>query len=417
MRFKNTGKSMREIARELGVGAILEGSIQKEGNEIRVNVKLIRGADDAHLWAGKYDRKLESVFRVQDEISMAIAEALKLKLTSQEKQGIAKQPIDNAAAYECYLKACREIRRFDERGLDRALQNLQNGLAIIGDNALLYVGMAFACYQYANIGTKQEEYIEKSDMYAKKALALDPNCAQAYFALGINSSAFRGNQQEAVRYYKKALKINPNYASALHSLGNTYLYAGKNSLAAALMNRYRQLDPLNAMIHSYQQTMRLFDGEYELALEYGKMWFEAAPANPLAQYSYAVALVYNGENHAAISIIDKAAAATPDNVATKFGLILKYALLNNREKIFEILTPDFQKTCIRDFEWSYNVAASLSLLGAKKEALDWLENAINQGFLNYRAMERDLFLGNIRGEERFKKLMERAKFESDHFEV
>jgi serine/threonine protein kinase/Tfp pilus assembly protein PilF len=417
MRFKNMDKSIREIARELGVGAILEGSIQKEEDEIRVNVQLIRAADDAHLWAERYDRKLERVFQVQDEISMAIAEALELKLTSQEKQGITKQPIDNVAAYECYLRAVSEINRFDERGIDRALENLQNGLAIIGDNALIYAGMAYAYYQYVNIGAEQEKYIETAETYAKKALALDPDCAQAYVVLGSIYSAFRGDQQEAVRQAKKALSLNPNDRFALRLLAGQYLHAGKGALVSPLLERARQIDPLNAIRSGTQYEVYMSEGKFDLVLEFAQKWFEADPESPLAQTGLALALTYNHRFTEALPIIDRLAEKSPDNVTASFMLLLKYSMLKDREKAFQVLTPDFQKTCRRDFQWSYNVASDLSLLGAKEEALDWLENAINRGCLDYRLMERDFLLDNIRGEERFKKLMERAKTESDRFEV
>ena len=417
MRFKNTDKSVREIAGELGVGAILEGSIQKEKNEIRVNVQLIRAADDAHLWAEKYDRKLESVFQVQDEISMAIVEALELKLTSQEERGMSKQPIDNVAAYECYLKAFHEISRFDERSIDRALQNLQDGIAIIGDNALLYAGMAYAYYQYVNIGVRQEEYIEKSETYAKKALALDPDCTPAYLVLGNIGSAFRGNQQEAVRQYKRALSINPNDPILLRKLAAQYLFAGRSSLVSPLVERARQIDPLTAATASIQFDIYLSEGKYDLLLAFSRRWYESDPESPMSQAAYALALTYNNRFKEAFSIVDRLAETSPDNAVTKMALLAKYGVLKDKEKAFQILTPDFQMTCKRDFQWSYNVAEELSLLGAKKEALDWLENAINRGFLDYRVMEHDFPLDNIRGEERFKKLMERAKYMSDHFEV
>jgi non-specific serine/threonine protein kinase len=417
MRCRDTDKSVREIARELGVGAILEGSIQKENNEIRVNVQLIRAADDAHLWAEKYDRKLESVFQVQDEISKAIVSALELKLTSQEERGIAKQPIDNVAAYEYYLKAYHEIGRFDERSIDRALQNLQDGITIIGDNALLYAGIAYAYYQYVNIGVRQEEYIEKSEAYARKALALDPECAPAYLVLGNITSAFQGNQQEAVRHYKKALSINPNDPILLRKLAVQYLFAGKRSMVSPLVERARQIDPLTAARAGIQFDMYMSDGKYDLLLAFAERWYKSDPEGPMAQAAYALALEYNGRFEESLRIIDRLVETSPDNVITKFALLGKYGILKDREKAFQILTPDFQKTCRRDYQWSYSVAEGLAAAGAKMEALDWLENAISRGFLDYQSMERDFLLDNIRGEEEFKKLMERAKYLSDHFEV
>jgi non-specific serine/threonine protein kinase len=417
MRYRDTDKSAGEIGKELRVGAILEGSIQKEKDVVRINVQLISTADDAHLWAEKYDRELASVFEVQDDISMAIVDALKLKLTAREKQGISKLPIDNVAAYECYLRATHEIRRFDEASLDRALQDLQNGVTIIGDNALLYSGMAYAYYQYVNMGLKQEEYIEKAEAYAKKALALDPDCSQAHAVLGKIYLDLRGNQQEAVRQLKKALSVNPNEQSALNSLASLYVLVGKPSAALPLLERSKQVDPLNVQNNLRWADMYFYNGQYELALEVCHELYQADPESPIAQMAYALALACCNKLGEATSIIDRCAKEAPNNAATKFGLLLKYSLLKDVQKALEVMTPDFQETCKRDPVWSYNIAMMFSLLNARKEALDWLENSVSRGFINYLAMERDPFLENIRGEERFKTLMKRVKHEWEHFEV
>ena len=142
-----------------------------------------------------YDRELKDVFAIQDEISSAIVKALKLKLTSQEIERISEHPIDNVAAYDSYLKAVRQIYRYDEKSLDSALMHLQRGIDIMGDNALLYSGMAFACWQYANMGIGQEDYINQAEAYAKKALALKPDLPSALTVLGALLSLMKTTQQ------------------------------------------------------------------------------------------------------------------------------------------------------------------------------------------------------------------------------
>ena len=154
-----------------------------------------------------------------------------------------------------------------------------------------------------------------------------------------------------------------------------------------------------------------------MLLEFSKRWYEADPESPMAQAAYALALTYNNRFKEALPIIDRLAETSPDNVATKFMLLLKYGMLKDREKAFQILTPDFQKTCRRDFQWSYNVAEDLSLLGAKRGSAGLAGKRDQSGLPGLPVMERDFLLDNIRGEERFKKLMERAKYESDRFEV
>jgi TolB-like protein len=415
--FKGKAEDIREIGRKLDVRTVLEGSIRKVGNQLRVTAQLINIADGYHLWSDTYDRKLNDVFAIQDEISSAIVESLRLKLTIQEKLRMSGHSIDNVAAYECYLRARREISRYSEDALDRALQDLQNGLQIMGDNALLYSGMAWAYFRYVDIGVGQEEFITRSEEYAKKALALDPDVPEAYHALAMLSiyKNYPENFHSFFRNAKLALALDPNLPNALLSLADIYILLGKPTNVPPLMDRFKQVDPLSPDVYSLNGESYLFDGQYQLAVEQFRQGCRVDP-NPWYQFFNAWALAYNKEIDEALSIIDQSAKATP-NLFTKFGLLLKYALLKDRGKAFQVMTAGFQKTCRRDFEWSYYVASMLSLLDSKTEALDWLKNAVNRGFINYPLLaEKDIFLANIRGEPRFKKLMERVKYEWEHFE-
>jgi non-specific serine/threonine protein kinase len=338
-----------------------------------------------------------------------------LKLTKQDQQRISERPIDNAAAYECYLRANSEIWRFKRDAVDRAVQDLQNALDIIGPNPLLYSAMGEAYLQYVNIGAGQEDYLARAEDYIKKALVLDPDFPKANVALGY-VYVYR-NVQEGIRYWKKALTVNPNELYALRELVLFYQDAGKLSAALPLMERYRKADPLNPDNFLLQGNSFFLDGQFGQALDQKRKWYQSDPQNPVKQFFYALILAYNKAFDEAFPIIDNCAKAEPENVFSKIGLLMKYGLLKDREKAFQLMTPDFQKTCQRDLEFSCNVAEAFALLDEKKEALDWLENAVNRGFINYPFInEYDTFLANIRGEERFKKLMERVKYESEHFE-
>ena len=417
MTFKGTQKKTKEIAKEVNVRYILEGSVRKAGNNLRVTAQLIDAETDAHLWADKYTGSMDDVFDMQERVSRAIANALRLKLTPEEKKRMYEKPIDNVTAYECYLKAYREILGFSEASLDRAVRYLQDSLDIIGENALIYSTMAYVYWQYVNIGIKQEEYIARAEEYVKKALTLDPESPQAHTVLGAILIAFRGNQRDGVRHLKMALAFNPDDPMPLLQLAVTYIQAiGKLSLAVPLVQRVLQVDPLNSIGHICEAALVLYEGKYELALEASRRAHQIDPENPISQFLYSWTLAYNNKIDEALSRIDQMEKGSPD-VSTKLGLLLKYGLLKDKEKAFQVMTPDFQKTCKRDPEWSHYVGVMLSLLDAKKEALDWLENATNQGFINYPALKHDTFLANIRGEERFKKLMERVQYAWEHFEV
>jgi len=162
--------------------------------------------------------------------------------------------------------------------------------------------------------------------------------------------------------------------------------------------------------------MHFWDGRFDLALERLQKAYQMCPENEAIRGYYADSLARNNLVDQAISIIDQMATASPNSLQTKWKLLLKYGLLNDRNKLFQEMTEDFQKN-VRGHGGSYYVAVPLALVGAKKEALDWLEYDLGW-FHNYPFLaEKDPFLANIRGEERFKKLMERVKYEWEHFEV
>lgn len=415
--FKGKTPDMRDVGERLKVQTALEGSVQKSGNRLRITAQLINIADGYHLWSEKYDRELKDVFAIQDEISSAIVDALRLKLTAQEKERMSGHSIDNVAAYECYLRAKREIYRGSEDALNRALQELQNGLRVIGDNALLYCGMALVYNQFVNIGVGQEEHITRSEEYAKKALALNPNLPEAYHALALPFyyKDYPDNLRSFFQNDKLALGLDPNLASALSVQAEIYIWLGKPSHALPLLNRLKQVDPLNPSIYSVSGILFLLDGKYTAAIEQFEQRLQFDPT-PFEPFFMAWALAYSKEIEEALRLVDQSARATPNHVLTKLGQLLKYGLLKNREKAFQIMTPDFQKTCRRDLASSYCAASMLSLLDAKEEALDWLENAVKKGFINYPVLaEKDSFLANIRSEPRFQKLIERVKYEWENF--
>jgi TolB-like protein/predicted Ser/Thr protein kinase len=417
--FKGKTEDIQDIGSKLKVEKVLEGSVRKDGDKLRITVQLINAADGYHLWSKTYDRELEDVFAIQDEISAAIVDALKLKLTPQEQQKLSVHPIDNVKAYEYYLKADREVMRFDEDSLDRALGYLQTAIDIMGDNAQLYSGMANVYSQYANIGSGQEEYLEKSREYAEKALALQPDLASALCQLG-SLAAYENypeNLRDGFEYYRKALSANPNEIRAIHGLAAMYEQVGRFPMAAALVERAELQDPLNPRRHIMRGYYCLYDCQFACALEQFRLLHQADPTSPLAQASYSWMLACNNKRAEALAVIGQMANKGQDNVMTVFSLLLKYALSSDAQSAQRLLTPDFRKTCARDFEWSYWVADRLSLAGAKEEALVWLEHSINRGFLDYPFLQCDPLLDNIRGEARFKKLMERAKYEWEHFEV
>jgi len=416
MTFKGTKKTIPEIARAVNVRYVLEGSVRKAGNNLRITAQLIDATNDAHLWAEKYSGTLDDVFDIQEKASRSIVDALRLKLTPEERHRVSVRPIDNFAVYECYLRAYQEIYKFTEEGRSRALNYLNSGLAISGDNALLYSAMAFTYWQYWLFGMKTDEIKAKAEECIKKALALDPRSPKAYAIRGWMVYDFYLKPKESLPLFKQALAFSPDEFEALHGLARAYIYAGKIQEAVPLSERMMLIDPLNPICWMFQGAMHFWDGRFDLALERLQKAYQMSPENPSVMLYYVNTLARLDLVQEAFSIISQSEVASPKNLFTKWVLLLKYGLLNDREKLFQEMTVDFLES-IRKNSASYYIAVPLALVGAKTEAIEWLENEVGW-FFNYPFFaEKDPFLANLRGEERFKKLMERVKYEWEHFEV
>ena len=195
-----------EIAGEVNVRYILEGSVRKSGNNLRITAQLIDARNDAHIWAEKYNEGMENIFEIQENVSRSIVDALKLKLSPEEEKSLAEHPIENIHANDCYLKAKYEIMRWSEDGINRALASLQNALDLTGDNSRLFALMGYAHFQYVNAGIKQEEHFDIAAEYANKALKLDPESSEAHLTIAL-ISLIQGEIRNAITHINKALSI------------------------------------------------------------------------------------------------------------------------------------------------------------------------------------------------------------------
>jgi serine/threonine protein kinase len=417
MTFKGTKKTIPEIAQAVNVRYVLEGSVRKAGNGLRITAQLIDSTNDTHLWAEKYSGTLDDVFDIQEKVSRSIVGALEVKLSPNENDKLAKRPIDNVQAYEYYLKASEDITKFSEDSIHRALRYLENAVDITGDNALLYSGLAFAYWNLVNIGVEHEEYLDRAEEFTKKALEVNPESSLAYVILGY-VDFFHERTLESLPRFKKALGINRDEIFALVGIVCVYLFVGKITEAMPYAERLMRLDPLSYPANWCNGASYYYDGKFDRALEAWQRLYELHPDNPYGQFQFSTILAYNRETDRALSIIDQCVKSYPKTVFAKLSLILKYALQGEKKKVVEVIDSNFEKTVRRDCGFAGHLSGLLALMGLKKEALDWLEKAIKNGLINYPFLaEKDIFLENIRGEPRFKKLMERVKHEWENFEV
>jgi serine/threonine protein kinase len=417
MMFKGTKKDIPAIAREVHVRYVLEGSVRKAGNNLRITAQLIDAANDAHLWAEKYGGTLDDIFDIQEKVSHSIVDALKLKLTPEETELLAERPIPSALAYEFYLKARGEILKWTEAGLENALRYLRNGLEIVGENALLYAGMAYVHFQYVNLGLKEKEYGRKqAEDYVEKAFALDPDSSEASF---IRANLIAWSQpKEGIRCFKRVLDKNPNHFDALFYFSCVLGTLGRKRDVVPLEERTIRIDPLNPLAYVHSGFNRMWDGEFALALERLGKLHRSFPGDVMTKWCYGLGLAYMDRKEEAGLVFDEVAREQPGTLFACMGLAFKYALQGKRSETLAMLDSNPHLQNPWDFQTAYWKTECLALIGEKELALACLELDVNLGMSNYPLMsELDPFLVNIRGEERFKKLMEGVKYEWEHLEV
>jgi len=416
MTFKGTKKKIGEIAKEVNVQYVLEGSVRKAGNNLRIIAQLIDGTNDSHIWAEKYSGILDDIFEIQEQVSRSIVSALKVKLSPEERRNISQRPIDNLEAYEYYLKARQEIYRFSEEGLDRALQYLRKGLEITGDNLLLYSCMGNVNFQYWNMEISLDEsYIIKARNYAELIFQIKPDSHYGRLISGLLNSGT--NPREAIKEFKIVLKDDPYNDDALLWLCFLNAFFVKTNQIDPLNERLIKTDPFNSIVKIIPGLSLYFQGESDRARESIKKSCQSDKNDIVVLFHY-------GRIQAACGLIEEALSAF-DTVVEKCNLcpgilsrLYGFALRGQKQEILKVLNPDIKKWALSDFVFSLFIAECLAIVRDPYDAMEWLEHSVNLGFINYPYLnEYCVFLKSIRSEERFEKLMVRVKYEWENFEV
>jgi eukaryotic-like serine/threonine-protein kinase len=415
MTFKGTKKKIPDIAREVNVRYVLEGSVRKAGNELRITAQLIDATNDAHLWAEKYAGTLDDVFSIQEKVARSIIDALRLKITHHESHRLAEKPIANIIAYEYYLQAKREIWSFNQENLDHALRLTNQALDIVGDNALLYATLALIYWQYHNAGFKPEEdMLRQANIAAGKALDLDSELAQGHGAMGAIAYT-RGELPIAARYYKRAAELESG-GEALAWLSLIHALAGRMSEARQYGDQAIKLDPLNILALCLRGLIEIYGGDYETAVIWLQKGREVMPGDPMTLGFCAIANLYAGNRNISLALFDQLKVSDA-GLLSSVGALISAAVRGEGQAVMKFII-DIQAYARRDKEISWSLADCLALIGDTEGALNWLSNSIELGLINDRFFaEYDPSLAPLRGDRRFQALMERAREKQKAFVV
>ena len=406
MALKGTRKDVKAIGRELRVRFVLEGTVRRAADRLRISARLIDASSDECLWTGKYDGTVEDIFAVQERLARTIVHALQLQLTADEHEQLAVRRIENVHAYECYLQARHEAYRWRQDAIDHAIQLLHNGLALIGDNAELYAALGRAHLQYREAGIDLSEGpLREAENCARKVLTLEPRLPAGLQLRGwINYSS--GRIQEAVRDLKAAQEIDQNNPDTLALLCNCYLISGYVSFARPLIDRLVAVDPLTPLTRCLPGFADFMEGDVASALGPYRQMFDMDPGNPMARLFYVPILAANGRMSEVREIVSDFPAEAKETIPGRLTNFLAHALAGNRSDALAMLTPQTETIANATDVFPRFLALGYAAIGMVDRAIHSLSIAVDRGFINYPFLaHHDPFMKPLRTDRRFRQLL------------
>jgi TolB-like protein/Tfp pilus assembly protein PilF len=384
--YKNSPDNLPQIAKRLGVANILEGSVQKSADKVRVNVELIRAATDAHLWANTFDRKLTDVFAVESEVATKIAETLQAKLTGFEQHAIAARPTENSEAYQLYLRGRYFRNKLTPEGVQKAIAYFQQAIEKDPAYALAYAGLADG---YGNLGFwgvfPPREMWPKAKAAALKALEIDDNLVEAHVALGWVSSTYDWDWPAADKHFERAIALNPASRATYYPWYSLYLGGrGRADEAVAEAKRALDLDPVSPVMNHNLAEQLYYARRFDEAIEQCRKTLEMDPSFSPTHSQLARLYVAKGMYREALVESEKYLALTPRNPAALASRAYVHARLNERSQALQAL-DELTALSKQRYVPSYLFALVYAGLGEKDQTFAWLEKAYEErsGFLPY----------------------------------
>ncbi len=404
--FKSTPDNLPQIAKQLGVAHIVEGSVQKASDQVRVNVQLINALTDAHLWADTYDRKLTDIFAVESEIAKTIADTLQARLTGSEKTEMSKKPTEDPEAYEFYLKGRFFWNKRTGIDLRKAIEYFNQAVARDPNYALAYVGLADSYLLLPNYGsTSSQEALPPARTAAKKALALDDSLAEAHASLGLLAT-IELDLERALSELERAVQLKPNYATAHHWLALADMTLARFDPAIAEGKRAIELDPLSVIINADCSWLYLCARRYNEAEAQARKTLEIDPHFFLAHYYLGIALQLKRRLSEAIPEFQKSFDLNGDPYSLAI-LGQAYARNGQNEEARRILARLNEQGNARRVA-PYAMALVYLGLGDKERAIDELDRGCRDGETNYLfVIKVDPLLDDLRGDPRFEALVQK----------
>ncbi len=407
-KYRSKPDNLREIAQQLGVTNIVEGSVQKAGEQVRITVQLINALSDSHLWAETFDRKLIDTFAVESDVAQKIATSLEAKLSGSEKRAIAARPTENSEAYQLFLKGRFFWNKRTGSDLHTAASYFEQAIAADPTFAGAYAGLADADLLIPVFGAgPPREFFPKATTAARRAIELDDASAEGHTALG-QLLLFDFKFAESEHEFRRAIELNPNYATAHHWFGNSlFVTLGRFDEAIAEGKRAVELDPLSLIINADLGSTLMIARRYDEAIAQLRRTLKLDPNFAYAHWNLGEALYLESDLPGAIAELERADALDDDPEITAL-LGAAYAKAGKRDKALVCLEK-LKQIKNQRFVRNYLFTVIYAALGDNATALDYLEKAADGGETPDTTWIRvDPLFDPLRGEPRFQRLV--AKF-------
>ena len=410
-KFKSSPENLPDIAKQLGVLNILEGSVQKANDQVRVNVQLINALTNAHLWAEIYDRKLTDIFTVESDIAKTIADTLQAKLTGSEKIAITTKPTENPKAHELYLKGRYFWNRRTAENLKKAADYFQQAIDEDPKYALAYAGLA-DCHvllpAYPGLGNTPRDELPKALEAARKAVELDDTLAEGHTSLA-RALASTLQLSAATSEFQRAIELNPNYATAHQWFGECLQSEGQLEQALAELKRAQELDPLSLVISSLYGFAFDTVGESDEAIAQLRKTIEIDPSFGNAHGLLGLVLEHKSQLKEAIAEYEKNISVHED--AISLAQLAGAYFLAGRKSEAQKLWDKLKALSDRQYVPAYSMAVAQSSFGNKDEAIRLLEKSyedhapFDSNDLGWILVDHRF--DSLRGDSRFKNLVAR----------
>lgn len=404
-KYRSKPDNLRDIAQQLGVTNILEGSVQRAGDQVRITVQLINALNDSHLWADTYDRKLLDTFAVESDVAQKIAGSLEAKLSGSEKRAIAARPTENSEAYQLFLKGRFYWNKRTGADLHTAASYFEQAIAADANFAAAYAGLADADLLIPVFGAgAPREFFPKAMAAARRAIELDDASAEGRTALA-QLVLFDFKFTESEHEFRRAIELNPNYATAHHWFGNSlFVTLGRFDEAVAEGKRAIELDPLSLIINADLGSTLLVARRYDDAIAQLQRTLKLDSNFAYAHWNLGEALYLKGDIQNAIAEYLRADALDDDPEITSL-LGAAYVKADQRDKALACLEK-LKQIQTHQFVRNYLFTNIYAALGDNATALDHLEKAADGGETpDTTWIKVDPLFDPLRGEPRFQKLV------------